>query len=290
MSKAGRPKKGSAGLPEWFDIEQYQQTEHYRAMEWHQQLAVRFVFHERLCGEKKDQKICDIWLHMVAAGPCLDNNEFHDAFVACGIVEPTPKFASIIEPPGDGLIRRLMSIDDPVHGVKVMNNQDMRHLTMEDAPDDETDRKTWHSEPFFDESTFANPLARYMEVDFRLPEELLKKQFAECLIEQKKNIKKTVAPFFKSQDFSVWYNSGVLPYIDLRLWELASGHAFRWSAFVAALDTIINQDVGSEEACRKTVKPLANKLMTENAIFILSHQAHQEAKSGRKKSGKLFVK
>jgi len=135
MSKAGRPKKGSAGLPEWFDIEKYQQAEHYRAMEWHRQLAIRFVFHEQLCDEKKNQKVCDIWLHMVAAGPLLDTNEFHDAFVACGIVEPTLKFASIIEPPGDDLIRRLMSIDDPVHGVKVMNNQDVQYLTMEDKVD-----------------------------------------------------------------------------------------------------------------------------------------------------------
>ena len=34
MSKAGRPKKGSAGLPEWFDIEKYRQAKTYGAAEW----------------------------------------------------------------------------------------------------------------------------------------------------------------------------------------------------------------------------------------------------------------
>ncbi|MGB9152474.1 MAG: hypothetical protein WCD70_05245 [Alphaproteobacteria bacterium] len=36
MSKAGRPKKGSAGLPEWFDIKKYRDARSYGAAEWFQ--------------------------------------------------------------------------------------------------------------------------------------------------------------------------------------------------------------------------------------------------------------
>lgn len=43
MSKAGRPKKGSEGLPGWFDIEKYRIVKSYDAAAWFQQLTFRGI-------------------------------------------------------------------------------------------------------------------------------------------------------------------------------------------------------------------------------------------------------
>lgn len=292
MAKAGRPKKGSAGLPGWFDITCYRSAIDYRAMAWHRQLGLRFIFHEQLYGKEFNRKIADVWLHTIAAGPQIDTEQIHDAFLAHGISKPVNEFISTIETPGAELMRRFITVDDPVYGVKVMDNKAMNDVTMgyPIIPEGEIDKKTWGREPFCGIGFLTDPGKRYMEVDFRLPIALLKKQFTECLETSLRDIKKTIGPFFKNQDFSAWHNSGVLPYLDLMLWEKASGQTFRWSAFVNALNSITTQPIGSGESCRKTVKALAAKLMTENALFILSFQTHKKLGNERKKSGKLFVK
>jgi len=82
----------------------------------------------------------------------------------------------------------------------------------------------------------------------------------------------------------------VLPYIDLYLWEIISGQSFQWSAFVDALNDITDQPVGSEDACRKTAKTLAEKLMRGRTIRMLNLQAVKEQSGSHKKSGKLFVR
>ena len=41
MAKAGRPRKGSPGLPDWFDIEKYRPVKNFSALEWFEQLVFR---------------------------------------------------------------------------------------------------------------------------------------------------------------------------------------------------------------------------------------------------------
>jgi hypothetical protein len=168
----------------------------------------------------------------------------------------------------------------------------MKDITSGDpiVPEKDTDEKTWGLMPFGGKGFFANPAKRYMEIDFRLPDALLKERFAECLRGQRKSIKTSPGAFFRSQDFAAWYKSGVLPYIDLMMWEKASGQTFRWSSFVDALSSVMNKPVGSEEACRKTAKALAAKLLTENTLFVLNYQTGKELGENTKKSGKLLLR
>ena len=105
-----------------------------------------------------------------------------------------------------------------------------------------------------------------------------------------KGKKESSGPFFRSPDFSSWYNTGVLPYLDLKLWEKLTGQAFQWSAFANALNIIVDKPIGSESALQKTVKKSAEKLMDYQVIRILKSQVVREQSGTLKKSGKLVVR
>jgi hypothetical protein len=51
MAKAGRPKSGSKGLPDWFDIQKYAQGRTNGAAEWFQQLAFRSALQEFISSQ-----------------------------------------------------------------------------------------------------------------------------------------------------------------------------------------------------------------------------------------------
>jgi hypothetical protein len=153
--------------------------------------------------------------------------------------------------------------------------------------------KIWRevNEAPYDPNLFIRPgHIEYARVDLTLPDDILKRDFADYLNSRRANSESAASPFFKNQDFAVWYNSGVLPYLDLRLWEIESGQTFRWSAFVDELNLITDKPVGSEDACRKTAKALADKLLGDRTIRMLNFQAVKEQDDGHKKSGMLSVR
>ena len=55
-------------------------------------------------------------------------------------------------------------------------------------------------------------------------------------------------------DTSLWCKYGLLPYIDLRLWELMTGHHITWDVISEAIDCSIDQT-------RQTVHKLADELV-----------------------------
>jgi hypothetical protein len=69
MSKAGRPKKDSAGLPDWFDIEKYRQVKSYGAAEWFQQLAFRLFVYDWLTDENGPFSLGNEWLDLLQTDP-----------------------------------------------------------------------------------------------------------------------------------------------------------------------------------------------------------------------------
>jgi len=303
MSKAGRPKKNSAGLPDWFDIEKYRQTKAFGAAEWFQQLSFRSTLHEFLAPEMPwpfDEKPWCFgadWMNLLKADPCITI----DRVEAVRLKEEDGIFKQEREKSCKIFMMDRMAISKHSgEGVRTITYGDIRRAAfllnlffdgMADDVEEQEREKLWleqNNKPFND-GGFGNH-AIFTRVDLSLPDAILKKSFADYLKAQRSNAKEAASPFFKNQDFAVWYSCGVLPYVDLCLWEEESGQTFRMSAFADALNTITDEDVASEDACRKTSKALAEKLMDERTIRMLHYQAVKEQSESHKKSGKLFVR
>ncbi len=300
MSKAGRPKKGSAGLPDWFDIGKYRQGESYGAAEWFQQLAFRSFVHAKLSGESSCIKE---WLTLLQSNPHITTErlessiieaEGEEAIVRDWYVEslineislPHPHSYYGVKPATNGDITTAYQIYSDNRRTFLIKQENAKHADIEAIAKLHAQGKEF----FTDSPIYSSPCRKLVQVDLTLPDTVLKKSFAEFLKIQKKDIEKSASPFFKNQEFAFWYSSGALPYLDLQLWEAESGQSFRWSAFVDALIILTEEDVASEDSCRKTAKALAAKLMDKRTIHLLKFQAYKEISEGRKKSGTLFVR
>jgi len=211
--------------------------------------------------------------------------------------------------PGSFMIE-VMSLDArPVHGVSAITNGQLYEAYKKTPRAIEIHQKTFlnnKNENNFEEpdkqwitsyrSRYIDPgipradVGQFVCVDLSLPDAVLIGEFKDYLKRERKNTHESAGPFFRSPDFSSWYNMGVLPYLDLKLWEKLTGQSFQWSAFANALSTIVDKPIGSESALQKTVKKSAEKLMDYQAIRILKSQVVREQSGTLKKSGKLVVR
>ena len=303
MSKAGRPKKGSAGLPKWFDIEKYRVAQSYGTAEWFQQLAFRFVLDDLASSGwpwpysaawsdlvKADpnialERVTEVSTKEPPAGPQRDLARASKVYMI-GEMTISATFGNGVRPINYGEIEEAYLLTNA-------GNRLMAGFKKQGTPDKQDVEEIWlakREKPYHDNRYGRNGDIKYLRVDLSLPSALLKRDFAEYIKSQAKDAKELQSPFFQSQDFLVWYDSGVLPYLDLRLWEMELGQTFRWSDFADALNAITNKPVGSEDACRKAAKSHARKLLDERTIRMLKFQAIKEQDGSRKKSGKLFVK
>jgi hypothetical protein len=319
MSKAGRPKKDSARLPGWFDIEKYRQVKSYGAAEWFQQLAFRLFVYDWLTDENGPGNLGNEWRDLLQTDPHITIARLEKAYPITSVIEQDDIEFIARGLPGDLIIDDISLTVQPVYGVRMATNKDIYeaykalpqalHKPIPIAPNTTTaesqkEKAAWLSRycaPYTGNNLNFHDNGSFVRVDLSLPDALLEKQFVGYLKAQRKNAEKAACPFFKSPDFNNWYNSGILAYLDLLLWEtdanqrcqwgeIETRQTFQWTAFVDALDTITDKPVISEDACRKTAKALASKLLDRRTIRILNFQAVKELAEGHKKSGKLFVR
>lgn len=301
MSKAGRPKKGSLGLPKWFDIEKYRIVRSYGAAEWYQQLMFR-AFVDFYTYPETPMPYGAECSALVKADPNITIERIKKA---CEVV-PDEEVSQERALAAKSHIFRAMKLNAANgSGVRSMTYGEIkqayhlpdleyaiRNLKKGIYPDEQEMERKWiarWNDPYPGNIGDVGEI-KYLHVDFSLPDPLLKRDFADYVRKQRKGVERPQSPFFKSQDFSVWYNSGALPYLDLRQWERETKETFRWSDFANALNDITDKSVGSDDACRKAAKSLAAKLLDIRTIRMLKFQAAKEQDGSRKKSGKLFVK
>lgn len=301
MSKAGRPKKGSAGLPDWFDIRNYAQAKNYGALEWFYQLAFRVEISKYGVSDWPRQ-----WFNLI-------KTNVHVTYERVEALRPkTNKTSSesFERAKCDMMLRAMSASGRAGTGIDLLRNSDLVRGAITEIPysfrclvdlkSSKADKalikeaeEKWREEqkkPWRGNQFGKNKYFQYVRLDLTLPDELLKKNFADFLQEQRKELKEINTPFFKNQDFADWYNSGALPLIDLMLGEKLEETSFRWSVFADALNEISDKPIGSEDTCRKTAKALALRLLDEGTVRVLQYQASMELASVHKKSGKLLVK
>lgn len=327
MSKAGRPKKGSTKLPEWFDIEKYRCVKEMGAAGWFRQMVIRSAMFgyeaelERIRanggGSNKQERWHEslslpwhqlrdlIWKDPIITRkriedlvPFGDDEDpkspwYHFSFVQSyfigmihigeqGLHEATcldvffgyskfpDKYKTFLNTPGN-----ITQIFDG--GIDI-------HIKYE-TPEEEVAalQKFLHSP--------CSLMAPLISVDLELPNEVLLAEFEEFLREKRKaNGQTSSFPFFRGADFKDWYNSGVLPYLDLLLWEKITGTPIYWPIFASVLDDILDDHIIGDGALRKTTRAHAAKLMDDSTIKTLHSQASREKAGKLEKSGKLFVK
>lgn len=311
MAKAGRPKKGSAGLPEWFDVEKYRAALNFKTIDWFEQLAPRaglfsFADHLKQHGENIRDGLAEA-LALIKENPVITRSRMEAAPLKT--VSMNGQNVEVIDP---SITAMRMSMDRRLIGVSDIDLNHTSRLVMslkeewqlalaaqlswrfikpEEMPPLYREINIlipWKDDFFptlFD--TWEAPLAA---IDLALPDEILMKDFAAYLKEKRKRRGNIDSPFFKSPDFTDWYKSGVLPYLDLTLWELATGESIRWNAFAEALNEIVDDPIGGEGALMKTTKAHAKKLIDARTIKILKSQAMREEQGADAESGKLTVR
>ena len=309
MAKAGRPKKGSAGLPAWFDIEKYRVVKDFKAINWFEQLAFRKALHD--CPALVDKHTpheggLSKALSLIKTDPVITENRIFEPPSAGSSLKGGFVVDDIL-----GIALRAMHVYK--FGVQDMMNENIAEIYA-DFPNEikkylETSYSSFaddgrqffagnHGEKMVDVTEFRNFLHKPAEqleqavvsVDLSLADEALKNEFTDYLKNKRKQSGKLVSPFFKNPDFKTWYNSGVLPYLDLKLSENLTGESVRWAAFANVLTEIIDSPVGSESALTKTTTAHAKKLMDVRTLRILQSQALREKLGSSKESGKLVVR
>ena len=305
MAKAGRPKKGSAGLPEWFAIEKYRAAKDWKAAEWHLQLTIRwkmfrYVKHLATLGINVSAVLQEA-LRLIREDPVLTVTRINAvspkslAFVGLDMLGPDPVLAFV----RGSLRSNVAGVRDMDFGqalqvvLAITKKWDITRFHHRYPHIVKTGRVYRRVESLardsgeFLENLLNNWEAPLAAIDLTLPDKILMKDFTAYLKEKRKQKGRVESPFIKNPDFKSWYRNGVLPYLDLTLWELASGEGLRWSVFADALNKIVDVPIGSEGALIKTTKAHAKKLMNAQALKILSSQATREEKDAATKSGKF---
>ena len=302
MSRAGRPRKDSVDLPEWFDIEKYRGVRDLDAMGWYEQLIYRgrliIAYDKCQRNGDKDTK------HLEAAIKILRD----DPIITEERIAQTKKFVTesesqSIHPEWGECTGWKGYFDfDPVIGLTVrpVNGEAVTLMTMIQRanikPDDEGGDIEGKFVPRADGSyEFKNPPLTWcgrpvVAIDPAVSDDIIMRETRNLLREIRKTEKPHPTAFTKNSDFIKWYNSGALPYIDLSFWEML-GHPFKGSAFINELVEIMDGDsVSSESAAIKAAQTFAKGLLTAQTIRTLEVQASHERKHGAQKSSKFLVR
>jgi Family of unknown function (DUF6387) len=314
MAKAGRPKKGSAGLPEWFDIEQYRDVKNFRTINWYQQFAVRFLINNLLqsnpFGEEQLVKLCALLkqnpiltverlLETLHQGqgenhqPGQPRSIYLAAYVAmtrqvCSVADATNMdiFTTYSNFPEN--IKEYLSDDNlekVIHGSTFVATPDGFAANLTEA--DALMKKDCNDLP---EGQMPFAGCWTVKVNILLPEEVLMREFEAYIRQKRSKYSRLAAPFFRNPEFDDWYNNGYLPYLDLLLLDRKKDSEVRWPAFADALNQISDTPVSSDGALAKANKANALKLIHVLTIQMLAIQAAREKTGTLKESGKFIVR
>ncbi len=121
-----------------------------------------------------------------------------------------------------------------------------------------------------DENGFGFRGIDSVAVDLNFPDKVLIENFKQYLAVRRAESKtENLSKTNRQQDYYDWVRFGVLPYLDLRLWELETGTKIPLRVIA---DAIYPMGEGGEETVRKTTAPLANSLIHNNQLRMLIAQ------------------
>ena len=278
-------------LPEWFDLEKYAAAESLDVAGWYEQLSVRRGLHILLGWLDKES-----W-------QAMDTQEVvtQSDMRILEHVRATP----IVDVAGDDMMRvhfyggamHELKSRQPLYalGVHLSTVRNFyrteRYIEREKRDyarkffaqfDDNLEMPPkfpctdWIDEPI-DAFTDSNGWVRALNitVNMQLPDKVLIEQFERILNERRARMQSVGIPSESSRkhDLSGWHRFGVLPYLDLKIWEREEKVSIPNRVMA---DAIFPAGEGGEEVVRKTTAKLAFELVTEKRLEILASIAAHE--------------
>lgn len=302
MAKAGRPKSGGNKLPDWFDIKKYQHVRNIHAEDWSLQLEFRkclFGFAEE---SRKDNTISeavnyliDCWFDVIRKNTTPNKDIISNANGALYLLNNEGALvfpqdfaygAGINEVTNCDIKNGYLEMSEKHRAWINSELSDVSNSCDDMTPEEESE---WEEKFRFYGGIAANLNFPSVTVDLSLPDKILADEFRSWLASKRKetNVKSNHL-IFRSVDFSRWHDCGVLPYIDLALWETRTGHPIHMPSFANAVSHLTGKSLG-ESGLSKTVKAHMSKLMSISTLRILRSQVMREKTGAQKKSGKLRV-
>lgn len=112
-----------------------------------------------------------------------------------------------------------------------------------------------------------------VQIDLSVPDKILIEQFADYLSKIRENTDITPANPYKAPEYKKWIEYGLLPYLDLKLWEIENKVSVPYRVLA---DAIFPDGNMGEEMIRKTTKKIADQVMSKDYIDFLATMAAQE--------------
>ena len=271
-------------LPDWYKLEKYKAASKLDAAGWYEQLSVR-----RDCFKYLKMSFPDFSeaLDIIHISPIFDidnNPEFKSLFLG----GPLWDFKDKQQKPHYSLgvhgltVRQLRQIEDRMlperkEHSRLWWNQFKKVDIFNNTEDQyKYEYKAWIDNPIYEsfKPKYQDKSVPVM-VDLNVQDKLLVESFKQWLKNTRKETH-TEITHYKKIDFESWIKFGVLPWLDLTIWQQAADISIPNRVMA---DAIYPTGEGGEEAVRKTTKPLANNLIghTESSEYSLSSLAAQAA-------------
>lgn len=268
-------------LPKWFNAAKYAAAESLDVAGWYEQLAVRHVLRtlmdsswenwQEILEHIRIAPIVDVagneMMRIYFYGGAMHELKSQQPFYALGVHLSTFRDLYLAE--------RNIERDKRDYARKFFAQLDGEVARPLKIPC--TD---WIDEPM-DAFTTANGWGWVLNVrvNMTLPDKELIEQFKRLLKEQRAPLQSLGIPSECSRkpDVSGWHRFGVLPYLDLKIWEREAN--VRIPNRIMA-KVIFPEGEGGDEVVRKTTAKLADELMTqkrlENLASIAAHEIAEQ--------------
>ena len=275
----------ASDLPEWFRLDNYARAGTLDAAGWYEQLFVRRHLLSMIDYDQRHPSHADGTklhastlrrLQRVRAMPIVDitNDD---------VIYDRTLYELKARVPSYSLGVRLATVSDhyltegKIEPEKRTYARNYFAQTFSDVPSTlplKYKRPDWIDEPI---DWIANDTGYgvSVRVNLVLPDKVLAEQFKRLLNELRRPWQRAGIEIENRQkpNFAGWQRFGVLPYLDLRIWEMETGVKIPKRVMA---DAIFPPGEGGEEVVRKTTTKLAEELVTRKHLESLAAIAAQE--------------
>jgi hypothetical protein len=269
--------KKKSDLPSWFDLSKYDGTKQLSAEEWYWQLALRIHFNlfvnnetESFWRVQPDSERKREYLHskellaVIRCTPIFDIAA-SDAKNAVSYLKPNGPSCGVSYTTTANIASRLAMLSPEEHKQILTADwgQDSREFS-------ETPIHKWTPTP----NTVPHSEV-ILSVDLDVPERLLMEHFAALVREAKKN-RSDDSVRFRTPDFREWHRLGLLPYLDLYIWECEVGTNIPVRVYA---DAIFSGDEEGEETVRKSTSRIAQQVIngSTDILSVLGALAYSQS-------------
>lgn len=276
--------KHASELPDWFQIKNYTRAKQLNAAGWFEQISARIIINKIITLRKYavkhnyDEDFIKLTANfgeaitLVRQNPIVDttitpellNYAFFDSFKS--LLETKYRLSFGIRPLTIGEFKDLSNaiVKDAIQPITPVPHEIYREYQIRKLFD--TPLNTLTNENSSAENSIAH-------VNWNLPDTLLIEHFKKYLKDHRPKETHSMQRN-RSPDFNSWHSFGVLPYLDLKIWQ-SEADVFIPNRVIA--DAIFSDGTHGEETIRKTTATITETILAnDNEVDILAAQAYCE--------------